>query len=157
MEVSARLLICARCGRQVLICSRCDRGNRYCGDDCARAARAESVRAAGRRHQRSRRGRRRHADRQRRWRGRRGRREKKVTHQGSPPSPLPDLLSPQGPEPSDGSESAPETRTGPTVCDFCGRPCPDLVRLDFLRTPRRAARSRQARSPLWAVPRRGGP
>ena len=48
METSARLFHCARCGRQVRICSRCDRGNRYCGSDCARAARADSVRAAGR-------------------------------------------------------------------------------------------------------------
>ncbi len=154
METSARLFHCARCGRPARICSRCDRGNRYCGSECARAARADSVRAAGKRYQGGRRGRRHHAERQRRWRRRRA---KKVTHQGSHPSPTSDLLSPQSREHPDGGASAPETRGDSPVCEFCGRPCSDLLRLDFLRTPRRAARSRQARAPLWSVPRRGDP
>ena len=154
MGACARLFRCARCGRQTHVCSRCDRGNRYCGGECARAARADSVRAAGQRYQGGRRGRRHHAERQRRWRGRRA---KKVTHQGSLPSPAPDLLSSQSREHPDGGASAPETRGDSPVCDFCGRPCPDLVRLDFLRTPRHTARSRQAPAPLWPVPRRGGP
>ena len=64
----ARVFVCARCRRQVLICSRCDRGQQYCGARCSALARAESLRAAGRRYQQSRRGRHCHAERQRRYR-----------------------------------------------------------------------------------------
>lgn len=78
---SLRLLVCAwvACGLHVLLCSRCDRGNRYCSRQCARQARLESLRAAGRRYQRGRRGRFRHAARQAKYRSRLT--VQKVTHQ----------------------------------------------------------------------------
>jgi hypothetical protein len=57
MRETARLFLCAGCRAQVVICGHCDRNNRYCGRDCAQAARRASLRAAGKRYQRSRRGR----------------------------------------------------------------------------------------------------
>lgn len=76
-----RLFLCARCRTQVLICSCCDRGQIYCAGGCAREARQQAQRDAGRRYQTSRRGRVNHAARTSRWRAR----QKNVTHQGSPP------------------------------------------------------------------------
>ena len=90
MEETARVFTCARCHCPVVVCSRCDRGQSYCGRACATAARACSLRAAGRRYQATRRGRFTHAARQRRYR--RGLAAKKVTHQGSLSPGLGDLL-----------------------------------------------------------------
>ena len=90
VDATARFYLCAGCRAQVLICSCCDRGNIYCGDGCASAARRSAQREAGRRYQSSRRGRRKHAERARRYRER----QKKVTHQGSPPPPIDDVISP---------------------------------------------------------------
>ena len=131
MESSARVLHCARCRRQVVICRRCDRGNIYCGRQCSRPARRESLRAAARRYQHSRAGRVKHAERQRRYRSR----QHKVTHQGSRVS-LPDgSLRPESR--TVGLRHA--TLTPASVqglrCRFCNRPCSALVRLDFLRSP----------------------
>ena len=81
-DASARLFVCVRCRAQVLICSCCDRGQIYCAGSCAREARYQAQRAAGRRYQASRRGRVCHAARASRYRAR----QKNVTHQGSPPS-----------------------------------------------------------------------
>ncbi|MFP5459689.1 MAG: hypothetical protein ACLGG7_13210, partial [Bacteriovoracia bacterium] len=47
---SFRLFSCARCGDQVVICTRCDHGNIYCFKGCARNARLESLRHAGKRY-----------------------------------------------------------------------------------------------------------
>jgi hypothetical protein len=82
VQGSARAFACARCGVPVLVCRRCDRGQRYCGRECARRARQESVRRAGRRYQGSRAGRFAHARRSLRYRQRR-RALQIVTHQGS--------------------------------------------------------------------------
>jgi hypothetical protein len=57
---TGRFFLCGRCRAQVLICSHCDRGQIYCGERCAGAARRNSLHAAGR-YQASRRGRLRHA------------------------------------------------------------------------------------------------
>ncbi len=86
----ARFFLCARCRAQVLICSCCDRGQIYCAGGCAGLARREGQRAAGRRYQTSHRGRVAHALRARSYRAR----QKNVTHQGSPPQPPDDLVSP---------------------------------------------------------------
>jgi hypothetical protein len=115
---TARLFLCGRCRAQVLICSHCDRGQIDCGDGCARAARRNSLRAAGRRYQASRHGRFMHAA-----RARRDRRRKNVTHQGSPAVRSEGLL-PATPAASDHWR---------WHCHRCGRPCPPLVRRDFLR------------------------
>lgn len=131
---TARLFCCARCRAQVVICRRCDRGNRYCGPACAKAARRDSLRAAGRRYQQSRRGRFTHAARQRRYRRSRA----KVTHQGSPPIPPTAPLPPE----SQGPAGRVPSRQDPigVRCRFCGRLCSGLLRRDFLhRTPRRGS------------------
>ena len=127
MDLPGRRYRCARCRTAVLICSPCDRGHRYCTTQCAKQAREQSMRAAGRRYQTSRRGRHTHAERQHRYRAR----QKKVTHQGSPPPAPPDQLAP-----------------GPTVpvipapwhCWRCRHGLPEFVRQDFLR--RRIRRNR---------------
>ena len=67
---SFRFVICARreCGQVFFLCRWCDRGDRYCDDECTKAARRASLRDAGRRYQRSREGAQGHADRQRTYR-----------------------------------------------------------------------------------------
>jgi hypothetical protein len=130
MHDTARLFNCARCGRQVAICRHCDRGHRYCGPDCAQAARRAAGRAAGARYQHSRPGRMNHARRQRRYRTRR----RKVTHQGSLAPPpgvsLPAESRAAAPPPT---EPAPAPAPEGLRCHFCGRCCSEFVRLGFLR------------------------
>lgn len=121
--LSFRLAICERasCRKQFTLCSHCDRGNRYCGDECRKQARRQTLKLAGDRHQRSPEGARDHADRQARFRER----QKKVTHQGS--SVCGDLLQPRSPEPestmvvkSHGFGSEEESEKIPSaVGDFC--------------------------------------
>ncbi len=143
MKNSARLFNCARCHRQVKICRCCDRGNRYCGKPCSQPARRESLRAAGRRYQESRRGQFRHAERQRRYRSR----QRKMTHQGSPPLPRNDVLSPEPKVAGTHSEPLPVIRTQGMRCYFCNRTCSPFMRLDFLHTP-----GPRLDQPPWAWP-----
>lgn len=132
MQPTGRLFMCARCRAQVFICRRCDRGNRYCAADCARAARRESLSAAGHRYQSSRRGRVAHAARARRYRAR----CKLVTHHSSPATAANDVLQ------SDpiGAAAAVAATTCVVVaapatshCHCCGCPLPALVRTGFVR------------------------
>jgi hypothetical protein len=129
-DKSARLFLCGRCRQQVLICSCCDRGQIYCVDGCADAARRQSLREAGRRYQRSRDGRFAHAERNRRYRAR----QKIVTHQSSPPEAKDGLL-----QRSSAAivNSAAGARIPPIAarhhCHWCGRRCPAFVRQGFLR------------------------
>lgn len=125
----ARLFWCLRCRAQVLICSHCDHGNMYCGEGCAQETRLLAQRQAGRRYQASRRGRLNHAVRSRRYRARKN----NVTHHGSPPERMDDLL-PEGLAVA----VTDQTMTGRGVrsrwhCHCCGRRCPEFVRRDFLR------------------------
>lgn len=76
MRQDYRLLVCARCRAQVAICSHCDRGQRYCEQGCAQAARRESLRVAGRRYQATFQGRLQHAARQARYRQRQQQRDR---------------------------------------------------------------------------------
>jgi hypothetical protein len=133
MSATARLFNCARCGRQVAICRHCDRGNRYCGPDCAQAARRASRRAAGARDQRRRPGRMNHAQRQRRYRARR----RKVTHQGSL-APVPGVSLPPESRALAPPPNAPASAPAPKGlrCHFCGRACSAFVRQGFLRQRR---------------------
>ncbi len=126
----ARLFLCTRCRTQVLICSRCDRGQIYCAGSCAQEARRDAQRVAGRRYQMSRRGRLAHAARARRYRVR----QKNVTHQGSPPLPSHDCLSP-GSAVSASKPPPPGELPWPSSwrCHWCRSRCPRLVRRDFLR------------------------
>ena len=151
----ARVFVCARCRRQVLICSRCDRGQQYCGARCSALARAESLRAAGRRYQQSRRGRHCHAERQRRYRYRcrEGAWQEKVTHHGSASPPCGAALARHRVAMHEASPSMsckPATKraraasgTSKMHCQFCERPVSGFVRLDWRRPPvRRRTRAR---------------
>ena len=144
-ERPARIFLCACCRVQVLVCSHCDRGQIYCPHQCASATRKALQRAAGRRYQLSRAGRLKHAARTRRWRERRGAVAEKVTHQGSPDTPLDAVLSviatpltsataatctTASPLPAITATSAPTT---PWRCHWCCTNCVAHVRLGFLR------------------------
>jgi hypothetical protein len=61
---SLRFIVCRRCGQVFFLCPRCDDGDAYCDKPCAKAARRDSVRAAGRRYQQTEAGRAHHAARQ---------------------------------------------------------------------------------------------
>jgi hypothetical protein len=140
-DTPGRLFLCARCRIQVLICSCCDRGQIYCVGGCAREARREAQRAAGRRYQACSRGRMNHARRSKRWRVQ----QKNVTHQGSPPPPddlvLVDAAVAAGHRPVTAMPAIVGRFQGlgapPSCCHWCGRRCPPLVRIDFLRRGRR--------------------
>jgi len=136
MQNSPRLYLCARCGRQVLICRHCDHGNVYCAEVCAKAARKESVREAGRRYQRTIQGRKSRAKCNLRYR----RNRIKKTHQGSPEMRGHALLTPAQTRVDFGSGTAsaiPKQRCNPGrlayCCQFCGHDCSEFVRTSFLR------------------------
>jgi hypothetical protein len=94
-----RVFRCLECECIVKVCRPCDRRHRYCSQDCAAAARASSLRIAGRKYQSTEAGRQKNAQRQARWRERQRGQEgirsvSPVTHpqavpaaSSSPPSP----------------------------------------------------------------------
>lgn len=130
MEPTNRLFLSARCRKQVIICRRCDRGQIYCAEDCSQIARLSSLRAASRRYQQSRPGRLNHAERARRYRHR----QQKVTHQGSEPPLLSDLLSTHSPMMRrSGVLDAKRVVQGYVYCHFCGQCGSAFVRQNFLR------------------------
>lgn len=139
-DASCRTFLCGRCRTRVFICSHCDRGHVYCFGGCARTARRQAQRDAGRRYQRSRDGRFAHAERSRRYRARR----KIVTHHGSPRPPDDGLVgtdrtvAARGPQLMTGGSAA-------TYCHRCGRRCSALVRQVLLRHRRRVPRPRHDR------------
>lgn len=134
MQVSARLFQCARCHRQVIICRRCDRGNVYCTDGCARQARVDSLRRAGKRYRSTRRGRFANADRQRRFRARQ---RQNVTHQGSPSSAAFALLLTVLGRRNQRRVDTPNRPQGTLYCHVCHGECDPFLRRDFLRPPQR--------------------
>jgi hypothetical protein len=150
MEETARVFTCARCHCPVVVCSRCDRGQSYCGRACATAARARSLRAAGRRYQATRRGRFTHAARQRRYRT--GLAAKKVTHQGSLSPGLGDLLLCTANEPLPTGAAQVRAPSEGRVCRFCGR----VVRAELRADPPRLVSPRHASRRPWAARPRGG-
>lgn len=125
MEKTARLYHCVRCSCQVLLCSTCDRGNIYCGQVCARAARTHSCRLAGKRYQKSYSGKLNHAARQGRYRERQ---IEKVTHQGSN---ITAAHSPS-PPPEDRSTAAQIDISCALHCTLCHKPVAKFLRLGFL-------------------------
>lgn len=158
---SHRRFYCARCGAAVQLCTRCDRGQRYCGSSCAKSARGESLRRAGKRYRQSARGREANAERQRRFRERRA----SVTHHSAdngPDEPAdhpeseqeraqdpPSMAESRTPDPDptpvakQGSQASGKIADDP-VCDACLRACGRFTRFDFL-PPRRRVRGR----PPW--------
>jgi len=146
MDSVGRFFLCRRCRAQTLICSRCDRGQIYCSADCSQAARRHSVREAGRRYQASRRGRHAHAERARHLRARCN----KVTHQGSPPAAVDDLLPASLAVVSvELGSSTPAKEFLRRRCCFCGVQCSEFVRSGFQRH-RQASRSVFQRRPRGA-------
>jgi hypothetical protein len=145
---SGRLFVCVRCGCEVVVCSCCDRGQIYCGVDCARQARRQTLRGAGRRWQQTRRGRRMHAARMARYRAKlaqgsagvavgqpdeTGPREI-VTHHGSPAPPTGDLVAGGATAmPRDDASLAELPGRAMTQCHWCGRCCLLPLRRGFLR------------------------
>ena len=136
IQSSYRLFNCARCHRQVRICSHCDRGNRYCSPQCSYQARRDFLRRAGAVYQQTDQGKINHAARQQNYLIR------KMTHQCSkqPPLDLSSHTTSQGRQKSGASKDTWRHRwpsweySDIVYCDFCGRPCAPLARLDFLRT-----------------------
>jgi len=129
-----RLFLCARCRAQVLICRSCDRGQIYCNEGCAREARGERQREAGRRYQTSGRGRAAHASRARRYRARR----KSVTHHGPLLQSGRDDPAPSTPPAAESQPSSPRNLSmRPSFfCQWCECGCSQFVRQEFLRRRR---------------------
>jgi hypothetical protein len=148
--VSGRLFLCVGCRRQVVICRCCDRGQIYCSSDCSWRARLQSKRAAARRYQASLPGRRTHAVRMGRYRAR----QQIVTHHGSPPPQVDDLL-PAGAIATTIDNGSPVARPDRRIshCHWCGRPCLPQLRQGFLRRRgghrRSAKHARTERKPPW--------
>ena len=134
-QPTGRLFLCARCRAQVFISRRCDRGQIYCANGCAQAARRASLREAARRYQHSRRGRLAHAQRARRYRARLN----KVTHQGSPATPPGALLPAESMRAALAHHHVTASVSATTHCHLCGNSCSPFVRLGPLR--RRALHS----------------
>ena len=127
MPVSSRLYHCCHCHAQVIICSRCDRGQRYCAGDCRHKARSESQKRARGKYQSTRKGRFNNAARQHRFRQRQ---PQKVTHQGSSPKRLHDLLKTRLTEIK--KTQKPSFPDSTCHCHFCGVVCDPFLRQDFL-------------------------
>lgn len=137
-DATARFYLCAGCRDLVVICSCCDRGNIYCGEGCASAARRSAQREAGRRYQSSRPGRHKHAERARSYRER----QKKVTHQGSPASRIDDVIGPSAAVAPRVVQRVPRAfpqQSSSWRCHLCGRPCSLFLRTGYLRRRRRGA------------------
>ena len=133
MAYPPRLFNCARCACQVVICSHCDRGQIYCADDCARAARKASLNQSGQRYQARRSGQLKHAARQARYRERQ---QQKVTHQGSARGSRHDSLVQQLKwlfrEITSNTIRPDPALTTELTCHFCQQPCSSFVRWVFL-------------------------
>ena len=127
MPVSSRLYHCCLCHAQVIICSRCDHGQRYCAGDCRHKARSASRKRAAEKYQSSRMGRFNNAARQQRFRQRQ---QQKVTHQGSSPKRLHDLLKTRLTE----IKKTPKPSLPDAICHchFCGAVCDLFLRHEFL-------------------------
>ncbi len=131
MQTSGRLYQCARCHAQAIICSRCDRGHRYCSIECSGLARAESCQRSAKKYQGTWAGRINNAARQQRFRTRMN---QKVTHQGSAPKRLRDLLEIRLIQLKKASRlTFPEAGVH---CQRCGAVCEPYLRHDFLHRSR---------------------
>jgi len=131
MSVSSRLYHCCRCYAQVIICSRCDRGQRYCSGECSGLARAESSKRAAKKYLSTRAGRFNNAARQQRFRMQI---KHKVTHQGSVPKHLHDLLRTRITQLKKVNKPI-FSGTG-VYCHHCGAACEPFLRHNFLRSSR---------------------
>lgn len=134
MELSGRLYHCARCHKQNIICQKCDRGQRYCPVDCRAQARAESIKRAKIKHQQTHHGRLNNAQRQARFRARL---RKKVTDHSSTPSTTHAVLRHDEHSKVHAAHLKKSTvikalNATKLCCHFCGLPCGQFLRNDFL-------------------------
>ena len=129
MQTSSRLYQCSRCHAQVIICSGCDHGQRYCAGGCGHHARSESLHRARKKYQATRSGRFNNAARQHRFRQRQ---QQKVTHQGSTPKRLHDLLKTRLTEIK--KTQKPSLPDSTCQCHFCGAVCKPFLRHNFMRS-----------------------
>jgi len=127
---SFRLFNCALCFLQVRLCSKCDRGNRYCGQICARLARRRSQVEAGRRYQRSFPGALNHANRQATYRMRTA---QEVTHQGSPEGRSSAIVSIESDKEAYEPTTSKLEKNERIRCSGCGISCGLFARPDFIR------------------------
>ena len=127
MPVSSRLYHCCHCHAQVIICSRCDRGQRYCAGDCRHKARSKSRKRAREKYQSTHQGRSKNAARQHRFRQRQS---QIVTHQGSSPKRLHDLLKTCLTAIKKTQKTSFPAST--CHCHYCGAACDPFLRHDFL-------------------------
>lgn len=144
MQSSARLYSCCRCQAQVIICSRCDRGHRYCAGECAADARSASLKRASKKYQSTRAGRFNNAARQQRYRQRL---QQIVTHQGSLPARLHDVLKTR----FDWLNTAKKQEQICTdvSCHHCGAVCGPFLRQEFLHQCRFSGSFRQ-KAVFWS-------
>ena len=158
VQETIRRFLCAGCRVAAYVCTACDRGQRYCSDGCALAARRRSQRESDRRYQSSERGRLKHAERARQYRQRR----RSVTEQGAVVGPKQDVSGTSAPheEVSTPPSSAEETATtlasqssiddrahfGQVSCHFCRRWCDQWIRHAPLRPRRSRPRRESSRS-----------
>ena len=152
VQESIRRFLCAGCRAAAYLYPACDRGQRYCSDVCAHAARRRAQSESDRRYQSSERGRLKHAEWARRYRERR----RSVTEQGpvssleqdlrstSAPSTVPTSSPPNGTATTLASESstAEKAHFGQVSCHRCRRWCDPWIR----HAPLRRGRSRTANS-----------
>ena len=124
MNYSNRFYNCVRCHQQVIICTYCDRGNIYCSGKCAKLARKENLKQAGRRYQNTARGKLMHAARQAKYKRTQN---KKMTHQGSPVQPV-ETESTQGIT----RDSEGDVVTDCNRCHFCKKNASKFLRYRFL-------------------------
>lgn len=130
MQSSARMYFCCRCQAQVIICSECDRGHRYCTGQCATDARSDSLKRASDKYRSTRAGRINNAARQQRYRQRQQALMQIVTHQGSLPARLHDLLKTRFDWLSRAKKQ--EQIHTDMSCHHCGAVCAPFLRQAFI-------------------------
>ena len=146
---SARLFLCADCRAQAVDLQLLRSRPNLLRRRLRAASAAPQADAAGRRYQTSRPGRLAHAERARRYRARCN----KVTHQGSPPPPSDDFLSPGSLAiASDAASSDDRPRRAASHCHWCGRRLPGS-RPPWVSAPplpsSRSAETRPDRTRTW--------
>ena len=152
MESVGRMFLCARCRERTVLCRRCDRGQIYCGQSCATAARVEAQQAAGQRYQASGIGRINHVERTRRWRLRQKERRgpvaeetSSVTHQGRQQAPTVESFLPNSLLASVEPSATTEAAKTHWFCPKCAAALHPWVRLGFVNRCRATASLRSAR------------
>ena len=141
MQSSARLYSCCRCQAQVIICSRCDRGHRYCAGECSADARSDSLKRASDKYRSTRAGRINNAARQQRYRQRQQALMQIVTHQGSLPARLHDLLKTRF-DWLNKAKKQEQIRTD-VSCHHCGAICAPFLRQAYIHQGRYSGSFRQ--------------